>query len=286
MTATEAVHGTEATTPNGTHIYYQAAPKRLYKVNDVQVPSVTEVLGVIDKSGPLIWWGQGVGVEAVIRLITAGRISKQNGVVLVDTGDGWHDATKDNVVPLLTEYKLSTNHQRDKAGDRGNSVHKALEAWVETGLLPDPAFYPEEEQGYVSGLHFFLSDLKVDKRTKILSEVMVGSAEHGFAGRYDLQVGLAECELFGKKAVKEVFQKGRWIWDLKTAKSIYDTHFIQLEAYEGASVECGYKETVGRAVVRVGADGTYEVQKSRATYQDFLDVKKAYDAVRRVKEAK
>ena len=64
----------EETTPNGTVIHYEWAPRRLYRLNDVEVPSVTSVLGVLDKSGPLVWWSQGVACEGVIELVRRGKL--------------------------------------------------------------------------------------------------------------------------------------------------------------------------------------------------------------------
>lgn len=60
-------------TPSGTKLYYQTEPKRLYKVNGQIVPSVTEVLGVLDKPA-LVWWGQGIGVTGVQKLLDDGLL--------------------------------------------------------------------------------------------------------------------------------------------------------------------------------------------------------------------
>jgi len=285
MTEATKQVGFESTTPNGTVVYFQAEPKRLYRVNGVEVPSVTTVLGVVDKSGPLIWWGQGVGIEATLELMRLGRIALSGNHPVVVDGLTATIADKENVTPLVTQYKLSTNHARDRAGDRGTSVHRALEAWGEDhSLLPDPRFYPEEEQGYVEGLRKFLGDLKLGKG-KVEMEVMVGSVEHGYAGRYDLQAPIEECELVVNRTpvrgeTREVFEKGCWLFDLKTSRSVYKTHEIQLAAYELASVECGYKPSIGQMVVRVDSEGYYVAKKSRAKPEHFLAVKSAYDALK------
>lgn len=91
-------------TPSGIPVYYQSKPKRLYRIRSAdyggdisnldwllesaqrepgedcgwslegwrEVPSVTTVLGVLDKSGPLIWWAQGIAAEGVIELVRRG----------------------------------------------------------------------------------------------------------------------------------------------------------------------------------------------------------------------
>ena len=120
---------------------------------------------------------------------------------------------------------------------------------------------------------------------------MVGSVDHGFAGRYDMACTISESEFVThctpvKGETRSVFEKGRWLFDLKTSKGTYDSHHLQLSAYEVASFECGYGPTVGQAVVRVGADGSYVVTRNRATAQDFLSVKSAYDALTNLKGRK
>jgi hypothetical protein len=102
------------------------------------------------------------------------------------------------------------------------------------------------------------------------TEVMVGSAKHGFAGRYDVR-----CEIDGQIC----------LLDLKTGKGIYDAALLQLAGYELASVEMG-EEPVDRLVVlRLGADGKYETKDSHATLGMFLGVKAAYDALKALQKA-
>ncbi len=75
-------------TPSGLKIYYQAAPKRLYRIRKpvglsegmweygewTEVPSVSTVLEVLEKGG-LSWWGQGVGVAGVQKLLEIGELT-------------------------------------------------------------------------------------------------------------------------------------------------------------------------------------------------------------------
>lgn len=289
-------------TPSGIEIIYQESPRRLYRVYDpafpengeVEVPSVTTVLGVLDKPA-LPWWGMKVGVEGVLLMIQNGMVGRANGQAILrpsPSSDVYAYATTDGIVEALKTYKLTVNHVKSKAGDRGVAVHRAFEAWAEDrSLIPDPAFYGEEERGYVEGLRKFLTDLKVPARSKANTEVMVGSVEHGFAGRYDLSLAIGECELVTKVTPvrgeqREVFEKGRILADLKTSKSTYASHHLQLAAYELASVECGYKSTDYQIVVRVDAGGYYEVTRNTATAEDFLAVKGAYDTLASMKGRK
>lgn len=268
------VSGNEATTPSGVKIKFQSAPKRQYWVNDAPVPSVTEVNDVLGK--PLVAWGQGIGVEGVLELIRQGQIGKASitGEPTVALGETPFvgRATKESVVALLKEHQLDHKAELTRAQDRGTAVHLAMESYINTGVMPDPEFYQEEHRGYVRGLVKFLTDLKIDKRAKVYSEVRVGSPTHGYAGTFDLLCKLLPCELHTTPLRKKEEFKGRGLLDLKTSSSVWDSHFYQLSAYKPAAVECGYPEPEWEAVVRVTADGLYEVKRNTKTLQDFLVV--------------
>ena len=255
--------GTTETTPSGIEVYYQSTPKRLYRVNGVEVPSVTTVLDVLNKPA-LPWWGMKVGVEGCRQLHEQGYT-----LPLLEV---------DDIVDLLTEHKLTVNHVRDRAGTRGQSVHDALEAWAKTGHKPDSNIYPPEEKGYIDGLLAFLAD--VPSAEPEACEVLVASVEHGYAGRYDLRLRTHEPHPVVVHQTKtrryhKLLMPGETLVDLKTSKGIYSSHARQLEAYEQASIESGYAPSKGRGILHVNADGTYEFVRSWATFDDFkcvLDV--------------
>ena len=289
-------------TPSGIEIYYQAGPKRLYRIRNagitpkwIEPPSVSKVLDILEKGG-LPWWGMKVGVQGVITL------HNEHGRDLV-VGD-----TVDGIVDLLKKYKLTVNDVRDSAGDRGQNVHDALELWAKNGVPPQPAVYALEEQGYVSALADFLVDSGAEP---VRSEVMVASMKHKYAGRYDLDTQIPN----GAEVVVKTFPKmkdirmripgGLYLLDLKTSKDVYDTHFIQLEGYEAGRIECGYEPTLYRGVIHVTEDGRYELRlnlerygrsdgekkyqtrfedgKPLATFTDFKHVLGTYKALQRVK---
>lgn len=77
--------------------------------------------------------------------------------------------------------------------------------------------------------------------------------------------------------------------DAKTRKklgSLYETEHLQLAAYEAAAVENGYPPTTHRLILQLSPDGLYEVRATHGELRDFLAVKDAYDAVKRIKETK
>lgn len=312
--AAEAVPVSTSVTPSGIEIAYYVEPKRKYELRapkgkfltnfeDVsvwnEVPSVTTILEVLDKPA-LPWWGMTVGVEGVIALIKEGRFAIIEGQPAVIGADGVaYHAIKENVVPLLTEYKLTTNHVKDEAGNRGQSCHDALEAWAITGALPKPEDYPDEERPYIRSLLQFLLDcggaLEPEK-----VEIMVGSVEHGFAGRYDFRGKFTkDCRLVATALTQknEPFKRAsaikhtvvpagtRVLLDLKTSKGVYPAHLLQLEAYEGAGIEDGYDDTDARAVIHATMHGLYEFKRARGEFKNFLAVLATYHAYNATVEA-
>jgi hypothetical protein len=234
-------------------------PPRKYLVDGVETPSVTQVLGVLDKSGPLMWWAWQLGIQDFCEL------AAEDGE-LPDISD-WR-----NVEAWLKAAKRTPNHRRDKAADRGKDVHDALEAYMRDGIVPALADFPESQHGYVQALAKWLFEYQPEF---VKAEVVVGSRIYGYAGRYDLLCRLSDD--FGGQLLRV---------DLKTGKRIYDNAFIQLAAYEEAAIECGEEPSDDQYVLRVGPDGEYQFTKSCATFEDFRCVLACYQALQRVKAAR
>ena len=262
-------------TPSGLDVYYQAGPKRMYLVDGIEVPSASTVLQVLEKGG-LSWWGMKVGVKGALSVLTDGDLYP--GVPYVDPPD----ADVEAVVERLKEHKLTVNHVKDKAADRGTNVHSALELYAETGTLPNPDNYPANEAGYVRGLVRFLEDAQPVVEH---SELMVASSA-GFAGRFDMVATLQGdivTKTYPKRTdVRTHFGETRGLWDLKTSKGVYPSYHLQLAGYEGAMEECGYGTVEMTGVIRVTDDGRYELVPGRATFEDFLSVLETYRIIRRL----
>jgi hypothetical protein len=333
-------HVTEVT-PSGIEVLYQWEPKRLYKVRQRppareecskgecedcppdscaadpewrEVPSVTTVLDVLDT--PLQWWGQGIGVDGVLKLFQLGLLKWANvgrtTVLVCQEGSDWVVAGQEAVVAMLTKQKLTVNHVKDMASDRGTAVHDALEAWAKTGDRPDPSIYPQEQQHYVKGLRNFIEHANPEPQR---SEVMVGSVKYGFAGRFDIDWKIPKaCNVVYHITPKRgpqwaQLEPGLLRNDLKTSKDFYVTkHPRQLAAYEEGAVECGYPESDARGVLVVGGhvknpdtglwetrEPYYKFVRSRARFEDFAAALLVYESnkwlqaehsTKRMKEAK
>jgi len=270
----------------GKRQYWLRAPEPVGALGPIspwsEVPSVSEALGILDKP-QLPWWGMQMGVEGVRTLIERRIILPVEVIegrwVLTD---GTSTLTRDEIVALLQEHHLTTNDVRDRAGERGTAAHAALEAWAMTGARAEPAGYPDEQAGYVEATLKFCSDAQLSNAQ---AEVMVGSLAHGYAGRYDLRGDLSGdlvVNLRGKNGTRMEFVEQPTLLDLKTSKYVTANHFLQMEAYEGAGVECGYEPTMRRVVIHARADGRYVVKTNQVwTQADFLAVLGAWRTLKR-----
>lgn len=248
---------TTITTPTGLVIEFTDYP-RGYTINGEPAVSVTTVLRILDKPA-LAWWNMKVGIEGFCEL------SKRYGW----TEDGYPEFTSDDIIGWLKREKLTPYYVSRAAADRGKYVHQALEQLAETGQVPDPRTFPPEGRGYVQGLAGWWNEHGQEFQA---SEVLVASAKYGFAGTFDLLCTLKD----GRRARV----------DLKTSRNLYPEHHLQLEAYELAAVESGYRLSDVRVAVRVAADGQWEVQESYATADDFLAVLSCFRVMKRLQAEK
>lgn len=261
-------------TPSGILVEYCADPRQ-YWVDSQPVPSVTTINDVLKKDA-LTWWGMKVGVEGLQELARRQLIS------VPSTWD------TDALVGLLTKEKLTVNHVRDKAGDRGTNVHSALEDWCRTGIKPDPRNFPPQEEGWVRAIAKFTEEVVLEP---IHTELMVGSARYQYAGRFDLMARTPEQEIKTGPRTKRKVPAGIGVIDLKTRtlnakgerKPAYKENYLQLAAYAEACIECGYGRSEYEMVLLAYNDGTYDLSLSPARFSQFLDVKRCYDALKGLK---
>lgn len=201
-----------------------------------RVPSVTGIIGVLDKSRPLMGWASNVTYEACSYLTrTFGAPPSQ------------HAADNDGGVLKRTakDYKIDHTSVTSEAQLRGSSIHEIGENWVKHGAFPVLSEYPEQWRGYVRGIAKFLASWK---GTFQMAEQITGSAIHGYAGTCD-----TVAIVTGTDGRRERL-------DYKTSRQVYArSHFRQLEGYELAAVEGGEEPTDRRGVVCLYDNGDYEV---------------------------
>ena len=211
---------------------------RWYNVNGVDYPSVTNFMGVIDKSGPLMHWSTNLEREHVLN--TAARFYRK-GIAMPPLDE---DAFRESVRGELGTF---AHRQTSKqAQDIGTEAHDAIEQWVFQKLdqpvaspIDVDAMSQEAQLAYES----FLAWAKDADLQPIAAEVVLYSDINQYAGTADL-IALVN----GKPT----------LLDWKTSKRVYVTHKMQCVAYQVAWQEMGNQPLAGAYVVRLPKDLTAE----------------------------
>lgn len=223
-------------------------PGRFYEKDGRNYPSVTTILGVINKPA-LVGW--------------AGRVEREAAIA---TFKAMVDDSRDDPMALsagaLAEFerRLEGMKAAQKAAEEAASIGKAVHAAVEAHLkgLPVPEFgRPEEENAFSSYLAWFReSDV-----SEVECEGVIYSDENRFAGRFDF-----------KARVNGI----RGVWDVKTSGAVYPEYDLQIGGYWGGSVEMGDDLTQGGILRIPKAEGdafqvkTYEMNDLTRNYMAFL----------------
>lgn len=160
------------------------------------IPSVTTAIKLIDKSGPLVGWAKRETAASAIRNLDALVTMRKEG----------------GEKAAIDWLKTIPDYIRDRAADRGTSVHSIAEQIIR-GQSP---VIPEELGPYVAAYHGFL---KTWTPKWIAVEQMVCSLKHGYAGTFDAFA---------------VIGNERWLLDIKTSAGVYSETALQLAAYGAA----------------------------------------------------
>lgn len=261
----------ETITPSGIRITFEdgepdsetgKSKRRCYLVNGDKLPSVTTILGCLDKPG-LTYGAEKVTIAGAIALAREGEL------------------------PTTVEAALSRMKSRDlrfwqvwrAKADRGTVTHDDLvrlatgqEPTALEDLRPDQRAFAQAIAGWYADERPVFDE----------QEVMVASAEHGFAGRHDL---------FG--VIPRIHPTAKVLLDLKTTEKLprdkhgnvkppYPEHLFQLGGYELGRRECGYEPSDYQAVLRVDASGEADLFPTVVDPTAFVAVLGAYRALKGV----
>jgi hypothetical protein len=224
-----------------------------YIVNGEPKPGVTPISNMpsIEQLGA---WGQNVAVAGICELARTKRLHRFDD--------------EERISEALRAYGLGVGAAAAKSRALGTTVHEGLEVIAAGGVIR-PEDYPDPDCGYVRALIAGIEALRVTRF--VASELVVGSAVHGYAGTLDLIV--------------ETEHRGRVLVDVKTSKAIYETAHLQIAAYAEAATECGHGPFDHSVVLRLAADGGFEFVRGRASIAQFVRLKNAYMALRELREA-
>lgn len=211
--------------------------KHVYLLNGQEVPSVTRVLGVLDKPA-LIAWALNEMEAALLTSWQPGRT---------------YDELE--IRELLRKAKAAKDEISSAAKDTGTVAHDWIEQHIKARMLeestPELPFAPAIK----AACEAFLSWEASHDIVWMESERRIASRVHGFAGTMDF-----EAEIDGELAVG----------DLKTSKGIWPEFWLQTAAYQIAREE----ENEGRVhydkrmILRLGKNPDvysveFEVQERR-----------------------
>lgn len=241
--------------------------KHIYWVNGELVPGATGITGDTMPKDALGWWGMRVGMAAVVAMMRdvswaeIANAHQPEGIIdpaslpeaerYYSKSDRKREKPKSIIEAWTTDNKRTVNHILDEAAERGTDVHTALEM-LGIDEVVDIGKFPPLQQGYVAGLLQWFLEQEPEFEE---NEVIVGSAKHRFAGRFDTIVRYPHRP-----------EAGRVLTDAKTSKGVYFSHIMQLPLYRLGYHEMGFGEERGpidtMEVLHLGADGTYTLVPS------------------------
>jgi hypothetical protein len=190
----------------------------------VKAPSVTTVLGVIDKSGPLIPWAINQTVAYYTAALDADTTYPQ---IVLDV--------------IHQQAKRAARDVKQEAADIGTQAHNWLETYFKNGLVPPPEPDNPKVLNCVRAALAWLAEHHV---TPIYNERRIYSRRHRYSGTMDM---LAYVD--GKLS----------ICDWKSSKGLYTEFYLQTAAYSAAYTEETGTKIEQRILIRLGKeDGAFE----------------------------
>lgn len=240
------------------------------KGRSTQLPSVTTILKALPKYG-LDWWGMKIGIKGVLELIASEELPS------LDISDEEAiDEAAEAVYAKIKQRRIYTPYAvLNKAGGRGTDIHDVAETLLSTGKMPPKESIPDEQIGYAKALRAWYMG-RAKHLDVIAVEVPVFSLRFNYAGTLDAILHDPDIDLY-------------YLIDFKTSKGIYESHLLQIAAYEYAARERGYippDAEVLKCVVRLGVNGVHEVGNSHCDIEDFLCVMRTAEMLERLKGVK
>lgn len=155
-------------------------------------------------------------------------------------------------VERLTREGKDWREVRDDAAGRGTDTHHLI-LRVLTGEKASLADLDADARPWGQAAYRWMVDTDP---AVVLTETMVASPEHGYAGRLDL---LAKID--GWLTLADFKTVSRWAHKKGKPDELlppYDENLLQLDLYSGAIEDSGYPTPERGAIIRLGPDGSYD----------------------------
>lgn len=168
-----------------------------YQWEGIYLPGCTTVTGILPKQ----WLAAWAAKECVTYILENGDFTSDQKKIIMDGKGAWRRKSK-------------------KAADSGTAAHAHIESYIKTGT--EPLLFENED--VKNSFNLFLLWLNMNKVEWIESEVVVGSKNHMYAGKFD-----ATAKINGKVTLV----------DFKTSSGIYAEQYYQTGGYQIAYEEMG-----------------------------------------------
>ena len=182
---------------NGTEIaFYPASHQR--RVNGKQIPTVSTISGMIDKSNQLLIWS-----ERLARTFLKNFLGKE--------------LTEEVIEQAVMQYKII----KEERGDSGTDVHDLCERFAKAVMnnTEKPIVNETTPQPVINGYMAFLKWYNENDVEFIESERDVYSKEYNYVGTFDVLMKVNGIITLG---------------DFKTGSNVYPEYFVQLSGYKQA----------------------------------------------------
>jgi hypothetical protein len=213
------------------------------------LPGVTSIIGMIDKSGPLVGWAKRETAACAVRNLDMLATMRATG----------------GLAAAVNWLKAIPDYQRNTAADIGTRVHALAES-IAKGL---PVTMTDEERPFLAAFQRFLDEWKP---TYLATEQMVASLTHRYAGTLDAITFMAG---------------DTYILDVKTGTGVYPETSLQLSAYANAEFAGNAGDTTRYTLPRITAHAVlhlrpegYEVVPFNVeprTFEAFLQARALYE---------
>lgn len=227
------------------------AKKHQYFVNGEIFPSVTTILGIIDKSGPLTWWAAKMTVAYI-----KDNLREEDGKLFVE------DIELDikNANKILSLAKKQHHLIKTEAGDIGKKAHAEVEKIIKTGETPTEIDFAVMDSRVSNAVRAYIQWAEEYNFIPLHSEERVCLLNHKVAGTVDC-IGTLENK--------------NTLLDLKTSNSVYPEHKLQVAAYAKAWEETYDEKIEDVRILRIGKESAefecHTVDNIDQHFQVFLN---------------
>lgn len=234
--------------------------RHLYKVRgreDVPI-SVTGATGVIDKSGPLMYWAVNLARDYLLTLI-------------------------EKKVPIDKDIVMEASKLHTKKKEEAATIGSLVHAWIHDYIRGRKPDMPQDKlvaNGVIASLKWI-----EDHGIKIqATETIVYSKKHEYVGTKDLRFTAMWNFDLTEKENHKILHVGDW----KTGNGVYDEAYFQTTAYRQADIEESGREYGSSWIIRLdkatGEPHVSHLQNHDLYFEGFLGALQTKRALKALKK--